>query len=210
MKNQKPEKFKTSARQFPKIVFGIDEVGRGPLAGPVVACAIFVSAQYLEDGSGNIKDSKKLTAKQRETIYNALKKNPQVKWGIDKVGEKQIDKINIFQATKLAMQKAVLQLEKKIGKKADLLLIDGNFAIDMERAQQSIIKGDEKVPLISLASIVAKVHRDNLMEKMHQKYPEYGFTNHKGYGTRTHFTAIAKHGPCSIHRASFYPLKQRL
>ncbi len=197
----------------PKIIFGVDEVGRGPLAGPVIATAITVwefsifNFQFLNFKN---KDSKKLTAKQREEIYSFLKKSPKVFWATGKVGERVIDKINILQATKLAMEKAVLALEKKLGKKADMLLIDGNFGINIERSQQSIIKGDEKILLISLASIVAKVERDRLMIKMHQKYPQYGFNKHKGYGTPQHLTALSKFGPCPIHRATFQPIVRLL
>ncbi len=140
-------------------------------------------------------------------FYNFLKQNPQVKWGIGKIGEKAIDKINILQATKMAMEKAVLNLEKKLGKKADLLLIDGNFGIGIDRPQKSIIKGDEKVFLISLASVVAKVQRDRLMQRMHKKYPHYGVNKHKGYGTKMHLATLAQCGPCETHRASFAPMK---
>ena len=191
-----------------KIIFGVDEVGRGPLAGPVMACAIVqVKSQKskvkIASQKSKIRDSKKLSARQREEIYNFLKKNPEAQWGIGKVSEKVIDKINILQATKLAMIKAVLALEKKINKQADMLLIDGNFGIGLKRPQQSIIKGDEKIFLISLASIIAKVERDRLMQKMHKKYPQYGFNNHKGYGTKQHYQAITQHGICLIHRKSF-------
>ncbi len=190
-----------------KIVFGVDEVGRGPLAGPVFAVAIIMlrSTPLLQarEWGGKVKDSKKLTSNQREEIYDFLKNSSEVFWGVGKVGEKVIDKINILQATKLAMEKAVLSLENKIGKKANMLLIDGNFSIGLNRPQQSIIKGDEKIFLISLSSIVAKVERDNLMQKMHKKYPQYGFDQHKGYGTKQHYKMIAQHGTCPIHRQSF-------
>jgi len=218
-----------------KIVFGVDEVGRGSLAGPVMACAItkiishsrsvtlsdsrprvakaLAAAQgsHLRDSSpacwrvqnDKIRDSKKLSPRQREAVYNFLKKNPQIKWGIGKVGERVIDKINIFEATKLAMVKAVQNLEKKINKKAGQLLIDGNFAIPIQRKQKSIIKGDEKVEIIALASIVAKVERDRLMTCLHKKYPQYGFNQHKGYGTVHHFEMIRRFGICDIHRRSF-------
>ncbi len=214
-----------------QIVFGIDEVGRGPLAGPVIACAITGPAKLKiknenpkESSAGDsrgqadkfqvscskfqvrFKDSKKLTPKQREQIYQFLKNSPQVEWGIGKVSEKVIDKINIFQATKLAMEKAVKSLEKKIGKQANLLLIDGNFGIGLSRPQESIIKGDEKIFLISLASIVAKVHRDRLMLKAHKKYPQYEFDKHKGYGTKLHCQKLMKFGYCSLHRKSFKPV----
>lgn len=188
-----------------KIIFGIDEVGRGPLAGPVFAVAIIVPQLLIINYQFPKRDSKKLSAKQREKIYNFLKQSTEVKWGIGKVSEKVIDKINILQATKLAMEKAVLSLEKKIGKQAEMLLIDGNFGIGLARPQQSIIKGDEKIFLISLASIVAKVERDNLMVKLHKKYFQYGFDQHKGYGTRQHLNALQKFGLCEIHRKSFRP-----
>jgi len=194
-----------------KIIVGIDEVGRGPLAGPVLACAITQIVSHSEGVERpknlNGRDSKQLSPKQREEIYEILKKDPLVEWGIGRVEEKVIDKINIFQATKLAMEKAVLALEKKIGQPADRLLIDGNFGIGLARPQQSIIKGDEKIHLISLASIVAKVERDRLMIKMHQKYPQYGFNQHKGYGTKQHLLAIEKFGHCPLHRQSFAPIK---
>jgi len=194
-----------------KIIVGIDEVGRGPLAGPVLACAITQIVSHSEGVERpknlNGRDSKQLSPKQREEIYEILKKDPLVEWGIGRVEEKVIDKINIFQATKLAMEKAVLALEKKIGQPADRLLIDGNFGIGLARPQQSIIKGDEKILLISLASIVAKVERDRLMIKMHQKYPQYGFNQHKGYGTKQHLLAIEKFGHCPLHRQSFAPIK---
>ncbi|MFH0739555.1 MAG: ribonuclease HII [bacterium] len=190
-----------------KIIFGVDEVGRGPLAGPVFAVAITMFRPtprlQAEEWGGTVKDSKKLSAKQREEIYDFLKGRPEVFWAIGKISEKIIDKINILQATKLAMEKATLALEKKINKQADMLLIDGNFSINLSRPQQSIIKGDEKIFLISLASIVAKVERDRLMQKMHKKYPQYGFNKHKGYGTPQHLSALATHGPCPLHRESF-------
>lgn len=193
-----------------KIIFGIDEVGRGSLAGPVFAVAIIVFRPIprleVKRWGGKIKDSKKLSQRQREEIYNFLKNSQdsqEMKWGTGKVSEKIIDKINILNATKLAMEKAVLDLEKKIGKKSDMLLIDGNFGINISRPQKSIIKGDEKIFLISLASIVAKVERDRLMQKMHQKYPQYGFNQHKGYGTKEHISALSNFGCCKIHRESF-------
>ena len=194
-----------------KIIVGIDEVGRGCLAGVVIAVAITASQKLKVQSAkckvgvqnSKFKDSKQLSPKQREEIYEILKKDPLVEWGIGRVGQKVIDKINIFQATKLAMEKAVLALEKKIGQPAGMLLIDGNFGIGLARPQQSIIKGDEKIFLISLASIVAKVERDRLMIKMHQKYPQYGFNQHKGYGTKQHIAAIKKYGVCEIHRLTF-------
>jgi len=178
---------------------GIDEAGRGPLAGPVVACAISIPKLL----NLNIKDSKQLSHIQREEIYELLKKDSNVKWGIGKVSEKMIDKINILQATKLAMKKAVSNLKKK-QPEIDYILIDGNFGIDSDINQTSVIKGDQKVFSIAAASIIAKVYRDRLMMKYHQKYPEYGFDKHKGYGTKFHREVIKKSGFCKIHRKTFH------
>ena len=190
-----------------KIVVGIDEAGRGSLSGPVIACAIHFRFDCQSARAGlaqtSIRDSKLLTHKQREEIYGLLKKDPNVEWGIGRVSEKVIDRINILQATKLAMKKAVSNLEKK-RPDIDYILIDGNFGINSEIEQMSVIKGDQKVFSIAAASIVAKVHRDRLMMKYHQKYPEYGFNKHKGYGTKAHRVAIKKSGLSQIHRKSFH------
>ena len=191
-------------RKIFKVVIGLDEVGRGCLAASVMAAAVTVrQTPNLE-----VKDSKKLSSKKREEIYKILKNNPQVEWGIGRVSEKVIDRINIFQATKLAMKRAVKNLEKKIAEPADYLLIDGNFGINLPVPQKSIIKGDEKIFLIKLASITAKVTRDRAMLRYHKKYPKYGFNKHKGYGTKLHFYTIEKYGPCKIHRKTFNPVKK--
>lgn len=206
-----------------KIVVGIDEVGKGPLAGPVIACAFCFrkgdrSLASIEAKLRRfaIKDSKKLSAKQREEIYEIFKNNPDVKWGIGRVSEKVIDKINILEATKLAMQRAIKSLEKNlknelVQKKCDrtnfaqgsFLIIDGNFGIDIDIPQKSIIKADEKVFSCAAASIVAKVVRDRIMRRYHKKYPDYGFDKHKGYGTKNHYAALNKYGSCKLHRISF-------
>lgn len=183
-----------------RVIVGVDEVGRGPLAGPVVACAFFSEREITR----KIRDSKQLTVKQREEIYKLFKKDSSVKWGIGKVSEKVIDKINILQATKLAMIKAVEDLEKKLENKINFLLIDGNFGIDIDVPQKSIIKGDEKIPLIAAASIVAKVTRDRLMVGYSKKYSQYGFDAHKGYPTLLHRQKIAQYGFCPIHRKTFH------
>jgi ribonuclease HII len=182
-----------------KFVAGLDEAGRGPLAGPVVAAAVII-LDYKKLKTKGINDAKKLSGKQREKIYKVLIKHPEIKWGVGIVSEKIIDRINILQATKLAMQKSIKNL------KPDFLLIDGNFKINSIVRQKPIIKGDQKVISISAASIIAKVTRDRLMQKFHKKYPQYGFDRHKGYGTKAHFAAIKKFGPCKIHRKSFYPI----
>ena len=180
------------------IIAGIDEAGRGPLAGPVVASAIIAPVLNIK-----ATDSKKMTAKQREEVFEFLKSHPEVEWGIGRVSEKVIDRINILEATKLAMRRAVVNLEKKLSYQIGFLLIDGNFGIGTNKPQKSIIKGDEKVFLISLASIVAKVTRDRGMARYHKQYPRYEFACHKGYGTKAHYKMLAKHGPCKIHRKTF-------
>jgi len=187
-------------KQGYKFVAGLDEAGRGPLAGPVVAGAVVV-LDYKKINLKNINDSKKLTEKQREEIYKIITNHSQIKWGVGIVSEKVIDKINILEASKLAMQKAVRKLNP------DFLLIDGNFKLNkMSILQKSVIKGDSKVFSIAAASIIAKVTRDRLMQKYHKKYPQYGFDCHKGYGTKAHFASLKKFGPCKIHRKTFYPV----
>jgi len=195
-----------------KCVAGLDEAGRGPLAGPVVAAAVALenlkfqnlnSKTILKYKLKNVKDSKKLSARRREEIYKILTKHKDVKWGVGIVSERVIDKINILEATKLAMRIAV----KDLNCSADFLLIDGNFEIKSDRPQKSIIRGDQKVFSISAASIIAKVARDRIMLKYDKKYPQYGFKEHKGYPTRSHIETLKKIGFCSIHRKSFYPVK---
>ena len=188
------------------VVIGVDEVGRGPLAGPVVAASIIIKTKSIFY-KNYIRDSKKLTPKKRLKIYNLLTSSSEIEWGIGRVSEKTIDKINILEATKLAMKKSVLSLEKKIQPKSiNFLLLDGNFKINVNCAQKSIIKGDNKVFSIAVASIIAKVTRDKIMEKYHEQYPLYGFKQHKGYGTKLHFKMLKKHGPCKIHRKTFKPV----
>jgi len=190
-------------------VAGIDEAGRGPLAGPVVACALTACVKLKRNKNFKLlRDSKKLSASERKRFYNLLTDCSSIEWGIGRVSEKVIDKINIFQATKLAMVRAVRNLEKKLGRKADFLLLDGNFNIPMQNiSQKAIVKADEKVFSCTAASVIAKVSRDRLMVKYHKKYPQYGFDRHKGYGTKQHFAALQEYGPCEIHRKSFAPIK---
>jgi len=182
---------------MPKIIVGIDEVGRGPIAGPVLACAVCMPNIRFSP----IRDSKQLTARQREEIYKFLENDSEVKWGIGEVSEKVIDEINILQATKLAMIKAVKDLENKI--RPDYLLIDGNFGIDIDIPQKSIIKGDEKNSSIAAASIIAKVVRDRIMMDYHKRYPKYRFNLNKGYSTALHRKKIREFGLCPIHRRTF-------
>jgi ribonuclease HII len=195
-----------------KRVVCLDEAGRGPLAGPVVAAAVSIIAncklQILK--FKDLKDSKKLTPKKREDFYKIITKNPQIKWGIGIVSEKIIDKINIKNAAELAMEKALKNLERKMKKKADFLIIDGNHINSKNlksRSYKLIVKADEKVFSCALASILAKVTRDKIMERYSKKYPKYGFEIHKGYPTKFHLKMLKKYGPCKIHRKSFLPVK---
>lgn len=168
---------------------------------------------------GKLKDSKQLSLRQREEWYRVLQKEPSIQWGIGKVSESVIDRINIYQATRFAMERAVKNLESKLqlqmpsisshGIKLriiDFLFIDGAMEIDSPIPQKAIIKGDETIALCAMASIVAKVKRDRLMVSYHKRYPQYGFDRHKGYGTELHRAMLKKHGPCNIHRKTFYPV----
>ncbi|TSC53577.1 MAG: ribonuclease HII [Parcubacteria group bacterium LiPW_39] len=202
-----------------KVVAGLDEAGRGPLAGPVCAAVVCFCAQKQTTAAKfkiqprikygakfkileNIQDSKRLTFRQREQWYKILTSHDDIKWGIGMVSQKIIDKINILEATKLAMKWALENLEIE----PEYLLLDGNFLLDgLNINQKAVRSGDEKIISCAAASIIAKVTRDRLMIRYHKKYPRYGFNQHKGYGTRAHFTAIKKHGPCRIHRLSFAP-----
>lgn len=184
-------------KQGYKCVAGLDEAGRGPLAGPVVAAAVIFNSPV----SLKIKDSKKLSEKQREYFYKVLTTHPDIKWGAGIVSEKIIDKINILQATKLAMNRALKNLNP------DFLILDGNFAINSKIKQKSIIKADAKVFSCTAAGIIAKVTRDRIMQKYHKKYPEYNFLQNKGYPTKAHFASLERFGPCKIHRRTFYPIK---
>ncbi len=189
----------TKKRKKRKIV-GIDEAGRGPLAGPVVAAAVMVKNWNTEiENWGQVRNSKELSALQREKIFQKVVNHTDIVWGVGVVSEKIIDRINILEATKLAMKRAL----EKIECRDTLVIIDGNFEIKTNLKQKSVVKGDEKIRECSLASIVAKVKRDRVMENYHKRYPEFGFNRHKGYGTKKHRDAIRKHGPSPIHRRSF-------
>jgi ribonuclease HII len=188
-----------------KVVVGLDEAGRGPLAGPVVAAAVSIIPNSKFQ-IPKLRDSKKLTLKKREEFFKIITETSNIKWGIGKVSEKVIDKINIFEATKLAMKRAIKSLERKLKRKANFLILDGNFKIDLKIPQKSIVRGDEKVLSCAMASIIAKVTRDRIMEKYAKKFPEYGFEKHKGYGTKFHLKMLKKYGPCKIHRRSFFPI----
>jgi ribonuclease HII len=180
-------------------IAGVDEAGRGPLAGPVVAAAVILDMDTPID---KINDSKKITEKRRSILYKQITASQ--KYGLGIADPKEIDEINILQATFLAMKRAIQNL-KDAGGTYDLLLIDGNQYIpDLPRnRQQTITSGDATSASIAAASIVAKVARDKMMEEYHEKYPEYDFAKHKGYGTKHHREMIAKHGLCDIHRETF-------
>ena len=190
-----------------RFVAWIDEVGRGPLAGPVVAAAVCLnlvkkSLITLRMHFPCLRDSKKLSPKRREEIYRGVEKHPAIQWGIGIVSEKVIDKINIFQATKLAMKRALMRLGK-----TDYIILDGNIQLNLPIPQKAIVKGDEKVFSCALASIIAKVTRDRMMLRYHKQYPQYGFDKHKGYGTKRHCAMLRLHGPCAIHRKTFSPVR---
>lgn len=179
-----------------KVIAGIDEAGRGPLAGPVVcACVIMpIDSDKIIDG---INDSKKLSAKKREELYEKII-NTAVAYSIVEIDEKKIDEINILQATRLGMKKALESLDVM----PDIVLIDA-VKIDTDLPQENIIKGDALSYNIASASILAKVHRDRLMVSIDKEYPQYGFAKHKGYGTKAHIEALKKYGKTKIHRESF-------
>jgi ribonuclease HII len=178
---------------------GVDEAGRGPLAGPVVAAAVILVRPGTLAG---INDSKKLSAERREELYIRIARSSIV--GIGFADEKQIDELNIYEATRLAMKRAVLNLPHTPTR----LLIDGPMRLDLELEQKGVIHGDGKSASVAAASIVAKVFRDHWMRKFHELYPAYGFSNHKGYGTAEHMQALKDKGPSPIHRHSFAPVRE--
>lgn len=183
-----------------KYVACIDEVGRGCLAGDVVACAVVLPIGLLIEG---VKDSKKLTAKKRESLYEIIREKA-IAIGIGSMDAKAIDKFNIKKCTLMSMKKAIENLKDKNGDliTPNYVLIDAEH-LDIDIPQKSIIKGDEKCHGIAAASIFAKVYRDRKCVDWAIKYPEYGFETHKGYGTKAHREALKKYGPCLIHRKSF-------
>ncbi|MEK7168340.1 MAG: ribonuclease HII [Patescibacteria group bacterium] len=207
-----------------KYIIGIDEVGRGPLAGPVVVAALAVPTKLRIKNaelrknfkSAKLRDSKKLSLKQREIWFEYVKKHPKIFYAIASVSPKVIDKINISNAANLAATRAFQKLVNSyaiasvLTRRRAKIFLDGGLYFPKFLNSKSyilnsrtIIRGDEKIPAIALASIVAKVTRDRMMRKLHKKYPQYGFDKHKGYGTKKHFKAIRKHGLSPIHRKSF-------
>ncbi|NLB88396.1 MAG: ribonuclease HII [Syntrophomonadaceae bacterium] len=185
-----------------KHIAGVDEVGRGPIAGPVVAAAVILPPDFFLPG---INDSKKLTAKKRVELSNLIKKEA-VDWAVSYVFPPLLDEINIYGATIKAMETAILSLKPK----PDFLLIDAVKLPDIDIKQRNIIKGDSLSISIAAASIIAKVERDMSMEYFDSLYPGYGFINHKGYATKQHIEAVLAKGPCILHRSSFEPVKSIL
>lgn len=191
-----------------KLIGGVDEAGRGPLAGPVVAACVVIDENFqINDPDLKlVADSKTLSAKKREVLFGLIRQKVlAVEIGIaDNI---LIDKVNILQASFLAMKQAIRRLPVV----PDYILLDGGFKIPkLTQPQTAIIKGDAKVWTIAAASIIAKVSRDWLMQEMDKKYPLYNFAQHKGYGTKQHLALISEHGPCPIHRFSFQPIKKPL
>lgn len=182
----------------------LDEAGRGPLAGPVVAACVIIKADFsINNELKTVDDSKKLTAKKRELLFDLIKKNF-IEVGVGVCDHKTIDRINILQATFLAMKKAIGSIKNK----PRFLMIDGSIKMpNCSIPQQVFIKGDQRIFAIAAASIIAKVTRDRIMVGMDKLYPNYGFFKHKGYGTKDHLEKLKQFGPCSIHRLSFNRVK---
>ncbi|MDH5477334.1 MAG: ribonuclease HII [Nitrospinota bacterium] len=185
-----------------RLLAGVDEAGRGPLAGPVVAAAVILPEGMVIDG---LTDSKALTAAQRLRLFDVVHEKA-LAVGVGVADSQTVDRVNILQATLLAMRDAT----EKLAMRPDMLLIDGRDTIQWPGPQKAIVKGDSLCLCISAASVVAKVTRDAMMEKMAREYPQYGFEKHKGYGSREHREAIRKHGPCPQHRRTFRGVKEYL
>lgn len=189
-----------AAQGFLRIA-GVDEAGRGPLAGPVVAAAVIVppsfSCEFLDD-------SKKLTKRRRDLVYETLTQDPRVQWTVAKVDADEIDQINILRATHQAMALAV----DSFAEKPDFVLVDGLPVKGLSVPHQSLVKGDGLSVSIAAASVIAKVTRDRMMAKIDLEFPLYGFAKHQGYGTRAHIEALKKYGPCCYHRRTFQPVSE--
>ena len=187
-------------------ICGVDEAGRGPLVGSVVAGAVVLDPHNPIEG---LKDSKKLTPAKLEFLYEQIMEKAKA-WGVGEASPVEIDEINILQATMLAMRRAIEDLTTRLGCWPDKALIDGNRCPELPISAEAIIKGDAKEPAISAASILAKVTRDRQMQLLHERHPEYGFAQHMGYPTQAHFAALQKFGACSEHRKSFAPVRKVL
>ena len=184
-------------------ICGVDEAGRGPLVGSVVAGAVVLNPNNPIAG---LKDSKKLTPAKREYLYEQIMLKAKA-WGIGEASPEEIDQINILQATMLAMRRAVEDLASRLGSWPDKALIDGNRCPELPIPAEAIVKGDTKEPAISAGSILAKVTRDRQMAILHERFPQYGFAQHMGYPTAAHFAALKEFGVCEEHRRSFSPVR---
>jgi len=184
------------------LIAGVDEAGRGPLAGPVVAAAVILDDRHAIKG---LADSKKLSARRREALFDEIRAKA-LCCSIAQASVEEIDELNILQATLLAMRRAVMGLRLP----PKLVLVDGNRLPVLDIRAEAIVKGDAKVPAISAASILAKVSRDRWCLEYHQQFPQYGFDQHKGYGTADHLAALRLHGPCPQHRRTFRPVTDLL
>ncbi len=182
-------------------IAGVDEAGRGPLAGPVAAAAVILPRGFICSG---LDDSKKIPAKRREILFEKITTDPEVIWAVATADHEEIDRINILRATHLAMRRAVEALRQS----PDFCLIDGLPVRDFPFPHQGIVKGDGLSLSIAAASIIAKVTRDRIMQEIDRDFPEFGFAKHQGYGTKTHLEALRIHGPCCHHRRSFQPVAQ--
>lgn len=182
-------------------IAGVDEAGRGPLAGPVTAAAVILPKGYQCPG---LDDSKKISAIKREVLFEKITQDPAVIWSVASADREEIDSLNILRATHLAMRRALEGLKKA----PDFCLIDGLAVKNFPFAHQGIVKGDGLSLSIAAASIIAKVTRDRLMHQLDKEFPQFGFAKHQGYGTKMHLEALRIHGPCSQHRRSFQPIAQ--
>ncbi|WP_119965010.1 ribonuclease HII [Simplicispira lacusdiani] len=201
-KRSKPEQACLDWHPPQGLVAGVDEAGRGPLAGPVVAAAVILDELRPIPG---LADSKKLTAARREALFDEIRAKA-LCCSIAEASVEEIDRLNILQATLLAMRRAVQGLRLKPA----LVLVDGNRLPVLDVPAEAIVKGDDLVAAISAASILAKVHRDRWCAQVHEQFPQYGFAGHKGYGTAAHLEALRAHGACPLHRSSFAPVAQNL
>ena len=181
-----------------KVICGTDEAGRGPLAGPVVAAAVILPPDFPIE---ILNDSKKMSEKERIKVEDIIKEKATA-WAVSAISHKIIDKINILNSSLLGMKRSYEKIRDD-GYKITILLCDGNKTPDVDCPVEAIVKGDAKVPEIMAASILAKNHRDRLMDRADKKWPQYGFAHHKGYPTKEHYEALKKYGPCPIHRLSF-------
>jgi ribonuclease HII len=192
----------SSRSGVPKLVAGVDEVGRGPLAGPVVAAAVILDATRSIEG---LADSKTLSPRRREELSILIEEHA-LCWALGRAEVEEIDRLNILQASLLAMQRAV----KALSLLPQCVMVDGNQSPSLDCRVQTVIRGDATIPAISAASILAKVTRDREMSELDERYPGYGFSRHKGYPTSMHIEAIKRLGICPIHRRSFAPVRQLL